>query len=217
MAKLIIDTRERNNELISTLEELGVDIEFSMLDMADYVVSDRCAIERKTIKDFESSLIDGRLFKQAEMLKNAYYKAIIIIEGDKEEFAMNHNAITGAIISLYLDYGIQILFSNSPTDTAFMLEALARQEQAGKKRTFSPKHGHRAYTESQFMELMVGNLPGIGAKLAKNLLEHFGSVNAIAYAKKEELEKVDKIGKKKADRIYHILHDSYENSKPLPV
>ncbi len=217
MTKLIIDSRERNAELISMLEELGVEIEFSLLDIADYVVSDRCAVERKTVRDFESSLIDGRLFEQAERMKSTYYRALLIVEGSKEEFAMNHKAITGATISLYLDYGIQLIFSNGPEDTALVLETLARQEQTGGKRVPSPKQGRRAYTESQFMELMIGNLPGIGEKLARKMLEHFGTVTSIANASPEELKEVNKIGKKKAQLIYHILHDSYEKSKPERV
>jgi ERCC4-type nuclease len=56
----------------------------------------------------------------------------------------------------------------------------------------------------------VGNIPGVGPKLARSLLAHFKSVRNIANADKSELVKVDKIGKKKADAIHSTLNALYK-------
>ncbi len=207
---VIIDARERNPALIERMEELGICVDTRMLDIGDYIISDRVAIERKTVHDFEASLVNGRLFEQADAIKKAYDKALIVIEGPAGSFSMQMRSITGAILSLYIKYGVQVLFSSSPEETAELIELLARQEEK-EGRIPSPKAGKHAYTESQFMELVVGNLPGIGGKLAVSLLSKFGSINAIANASVQELEEAEKIGKKKAERIYGIFHNQYKN------
>ena len=48
-------------------------------------------------------------------------------------------------------------------------------------------------------------LPGVGEKLAEELLKKFGSIENIAKASEEELMEVEKLGKKKAKRIVEVL------------
>ena len=55
--KIIADYREKNSLVISELINLGVDVEIRELKVADYIVKD-VAIERKTINDFVSSMIN---------------------------------------------------------------------------------------------------------------------------------------------------------------
>jgi len=47
----------------------------------------------------------------------------------------------------------------------------------------------------------------IGAKTAKNLMEHFGSVDALGKAKKEEIVAVSDVGEKMADSIIQYFAD----------
>ena len=60
-------------ELIS----LGIGIDFQTLKVADYLVKG-VAIERKTVSDFISSMINKRLLRQLEELQQ-YPKKILII------------------------------------------------------------------------------------------------------------------------------------------
>jgi ERCC4-type nuclease len=53
---------------------------------------------------------------------------------------------------------------------------------------------------------ILSSLPYIGDRLAENLLEHFSTISGVACASAEELQKVPKIGKKKAELIYTLLH-----------
>ena len=55
--KLIVDYREKNSLVASELINLGFEIEFKELKVADYIVKG-VAIERKTISDFISSMIN---------------------------------------------------------------------------------------------------------------------------------------------------------------
>ena len=42
---------------------MGLNIKLKQLTVADYVISDKVGIERKAAKDFNDSIIDGRLFQ----------------------------------------------------------------------------------------------------------------------------------------------------------
>ena len=208
MTRVIVDDRERNIAIIEGLEAKGVQVEFKQLPVGDYIISDRVCIERKTINDFENSLMNGRLFDQIKRLKDHYTFPILLIEGD-EEFMLRRNVINGAIAAIYIDYGIVSLSSRNAHESADIIESLARHEQEGEHREPSPKGGARAYTEQQFQEFVVGNLPGVGLKLSRALLAHFGSIKSIANASVEQLMEVPKIGKKKAERIHDILNRSF--------
>lgn len=208
--KLIVDQRERNTELMASLEDLGCDIAFRTAPVGDYIISDRVCVERKTVPDFEGSIINGRLFDQLERLSETYELPIVVLEGDKETFRLKHSVINGAMIAIYIDYKIPVLFSDGPENTAEIIATIAKREQAGKRREPSLKGSARAYTNNQFQEFMIGNLPGVGPKLAKSLLKHFGSVRAIANADIKELTDVEKIGKVKAKLIHNTLNHLYE-------
>ena len=87
--KIIIDHRERNSNIIEMIKKTEIDIEIKTLPVGDYIVSNRIGIERKTISDFESSLISGRLFDQIQRLNKAYEFPIVLLEGNVEEFKLN--------------------------------------------------------------------------------------------------------------------------------
>ena len=212
--RLIVDQRERNAELLDALNASGMRVEARMLPVGDYAVSDRVCIERKAVPDFESSLISGRLFEQIGRLKEAYEFPVLLVEGDIDSFRMSRAAIDGAIASIYIKHGMLVLLSRNAIESAQIIKAIASQEQYADERLPSPKGGLRAYTDRQFQEYVIGNLPGVGPKLAHALLEHFGSVREVANAAPEQLARVDKIGKKKAARIYSIFNRAYQQLEP---
>lgn len=208
--RIIVDARERNNELINGIEAKGIEIEFRTAHVGDYIISDRICIERKTISDFESSIINGRIFDQIRRLRENYVLPLLILEGDADYFRLNSSVINGAIASLYMDYGIGILYTNDPQNTAEVIASIAKREQNGSAREPSPKGGARAYTHEQFQEHVVGNIPGIGPMLGRALLTRFKSVGNIANASVEELMDVEMIGKKKAELVHDTLNGPYK-------
>ena len=80
-----VDDRERRAPVLPELLRLGVRVSIERLEVGDYVVGDTYGIERKTADDLVDSIIDKRLFEQAKLLREAYEKPLIIIEGDLEE------------------------------------------------------------------------------------------------------------------------------------
>ena len=66
---IIIDYREKNSLVASHLLKLGFEVEFKELKIGDYIVKN-VIIERKTVSDFISSMINHRLLNQIEELKH---------------------------------------------------------------------------------------------------------------------------------------------------
>ena len=81
--KVTADYREKNSLVASELIQLGLKVEFRELKVADYLVND-VAIERKTVSDFISSMINKRLINQLESLQ-VYKNRLLIIEGLDEQ------------------------------------------------------------------------------------------------------------------------------------
>lgn len=210
-ALVAVDPRERS--LARMLESMGVGVTLKVLEVGDYVISDRVAIERKTANDFIDSLIDpGRnLFGQVRDLARTYDRPILILEGrDLYARQVHPNAIRGALASIAVDFGVSIIPTEDEEETVSVIAAIARREQQA--RGGAPQaHGkktHRTLKEQQ--EYLVSSIPGVGNAVAKNLLRHFGSVERVFAATEEELKEVELVGPKTAERIRELVGGEYK-------
>ncbi len=208
---VIMDQRERNSDIAAALKANGVEVRCETLPVGDYIISDRICIERKTVYDFESSMMSGRLFDQLDRLSDSYEVPMLLIEGDRDTFRLKSKVINGAIASLYVDYGVIIISSRSATESGEIIAGIARHEQTDEKREPSLKGAARAHTHEQFQEYIIGNLPGVGPKLAKAMLTKFKNARRIADASVEELMEIEKIGKKKAEAIHKTFNSEYNS------
>ncbi|MDE1855135.1 MAG: hypothetical protein KGH57_02325 [Candidatus Micrarchaeota archaeon] len=206
--KIIVDKRERNLDILEGLSGSGVLLNFAQLPVGDYILSERMCVERKTVHDFESSVINARLFDQIERLSGTYKKPILLLEGEESDFTMNPNVVLGAIISLYSDYNVQVIRSRDAAETVSTLARLAEREQ-DEKRVPRMLGSKRAFSNAQWQLLILSSIPGIGPKLAKALISHFKTIKNVVSAEPDELMEVEKIGEKKAGKIYEILNAEF--------
>jgi len=210
--KIIADKRELNGGVPKELDKLGADLEFQTLEVGDYIVSDRCAIERKNIDDFFKSWIEERkLFQQVIDMANGYDRPILLFEGGDPFYSnrqINPKAIQGMMNAFAL-MRIPILYSLNKADTAKIIFMLAKKEQSEKK-GMPAMHGKRSHmAPPQQLEYTLSSLPDMGTVTAKALLAHFGSILAVAYAAPDELQEVPGIGKKTAERVYEFFRREY--------
>jgi Fanconi anemia group M protein len=210
---VFVDYREKGGPVVKDLLERGADVKLEMLPVSDYVVSQRCAIEYKTQEDFLESMLDTRLLEQLRGLKRQYERPLIIIEGDKDIYVIRNihpNAIRGMIAAISVSYGIPILFTKTPQESCQMIMTIASREQNEDGKEFS-SHGNKkpASTEQQ-QEYVVSAIPSVGPVLGRQLLKTFGSVKGIVNAGKEELEKVEGVGEKKAKTIFDFVEKKYQ-------
>ncbi|MEM3781889.1 MAG: ERCC4 domain-containing protein [Candidatus Micrarchaeaceae archaeon] len=210
MAKVLVDNRERNLDLLEKLSGLGLELSFAQLPVGDYIVSDRICIERKTMHDFANSIVNSRLFDQLDRLSKSFAKPILLLEGGNSEFALNGNVLLGAMVNAYIEYGVMVIHSESLDETAELIARVAEQEQARREREPRIVGLKRAYTISEWQILLLSAIPGIGSTLAKSLIKNFKTIRAIASASTDELMKVEKIGKKKAELVHHVLNDEFK-------
>jgi len=212
--KMVVDYREAKSGVANTLDKLGVEVIFTTLEIGDYVVSDRLAVERKRTDDFVNSLVDGKrnLFAQLSNLTRVYEKPVLIIEGTElfTSRQINPNAIYGSLVSIAIDFGVSLLYSRDEEETAAILKMLAKREQMENKREVNPHGKKSTSTLTEQQEYLVSAIADIGPKAARNLLLHFGSVEAIMKADAKELKKVKLIGPKRATKIRELLETPYK-------
>ena len=217
-AEIVItaDRRERSSGILALLEgREGVLLEIGHLTVADFLLGDGVAAERKSARDFVGSILDRRLFVQAERLVEAFERPLLILEGDPfaTEIAVHPNAIRGALAHLAVVRRLPVLPSADLEGTAELLIAIARQVQSAgagdrprapaKPRAASLAHRQRA---------VAAALPGVGPILAERLLERAGSLAALAGADRPLLREVPGIGPRRADALTDLLTAPYQRA-----
>ena len=207
--RIYVDVREKGSGVPEALASLGAAVIYEQLGVGDYVVSDRIVVERKTVPDLAESLFDGRLFDQARRMSEYYERPLIVVEGkveDLERVTGRVSQVLQALAALTLDYGIGVLWSRNPGDTAAILYTLScREREAGRPVVI---HRKPRLDKLWMQQLYVAqSLPGVGPRLAERLLEKLGSLEAICKASVVELERV--LGHEKARRVYRVIHAPY--------
>ncbi|MBY8981757.1 MAG: DEAD/DEAH box helicase family protein [Candidatus Lokiarchaeota archaeon] len=209
---IICDNRETASPVVRKLSLMGVNLKLEQLEVADYVISERAGIERKSSQDFNESLKDGRLFKELLSLKKNYSRAILILEGDPfQNSTINENALYGAITSIILKLGITIYKTKDVNETSYFLYHLAKKEQTEKKIPNKLRFKKAPFEMSYLLEFIVSSIPGINTLRAKSLLEEMKSIQKIFNADIGDLMTVKNIGKKIAQEIYKISRFKYSN------
>ncbi len=208
------DNREAKSKVTAILKH-RCNLVMKQLDVGDYLLSKRVAVERKTCDDFINSIVDGRLFKQLTELKNNFDYPILIIEGDNiidEKRKVHPNAIRGAIAAVAMDFSMPIITTKCALETSEMLLAIAKREQLDNGKSNSIRGKKKAKSMNHHQEFLVCGLPTISTGTARKMLKHFGSPEKIFAATEEELTALGGIGPKKAKIIRKILSKKYEKS-----
>jgi ERCC4-type nuclease len=213
--KIICDSRELRSPILKELDKLSVDIQIETLPIADYILSDRVAVERKTIDDFWKSLIEERkLFGQLHDLTQ-YEIPILIIEGYEAELFTSRNvnpkAVDGVLNSIAL-MRIPIRYSVNAAGTAQIMVSIAEKEQTENKKDFS-YHGKRSQlSKNEQLIYVISAIPDVGPVNAQKLLKYFGTIENISQTGISDLMCVDGIGVKTACAIRNIVTENYNRS-----
>ena len=78
--KILVDVREFRSALPMSIFSRGCDVVPCTLEVGDYILSPRVAVERKSPSDLAGSLKSGRLFNQTTAMRNFYTKTVLLIE-----------------------------------------------------------------------------------------------------------------------------------------
>ncbi len=213
--EIVADQRELDSTIardLSTRE--GIATRLGTLDVGDYVLSDRVAVERKSVSDFLDTLVGGdrSIFEQVGDMARHYSRPVVIIEGEGlyEERNVHPNAIRGALASLAIDFGVSLLRTENESDTADLLAVIAGREQELSSREVSVHGKKSSKTLSEQQEYVVGAIADIGPVTARSLLSEFESVENVLTASEEELMAANGVGEVTAERIREVVASRYE-------
>lgn len=215
--EVIADTREMASSVPRTISLMdGFDVRQEALDVGDFVLSNRVAVERKSVQDFADTLVGGKrsMFEQLGNLVNNYDRPVIIVEGTLEELYearnIHPNAIDGALQSLAVDYGVSVLWSQDEEHTARHLANIAKREQTERDREVSVHGKKQTRSDADQQEYIVSSIADVGPVTAENLLQEFGSVHAVFTADEDELQEAEGVGEVTAERIVEVIHREYD-------
>ena len=175
---IIVDSREAGSaaKIVKGLVERGVKIRNEVLEKGDYILSDECAVERKTVNDFVYTLTRRYLFEQLFRLRDVYPKSLIVLEGYLPIiYKFSHiqpAAVWGALFNLAKN-GISIVNTASQKETIDFLYVAARQEQIVEKRTPTVHAFKKFETLTDSQVYFVASLPSIGREKAVSLLKSY--------------------------------------------
>ena len=213
--EIVADQRELDSTIardLSTRE--GISTRLETLDVGDYVLSDRVAVERKSVSDFLDTLVGGdrSVFEQVGDMARHYSRPVVIIEGERlyEERNVHPNAIRGALASLAIDFGASVLRTEDEADTADLLAVIAGREQEVDSREVSVHGKKSSKTLSEQQEYVVGAIADIGPVTARSLLSEFESVESVLTASEEALMEAEGVGEITAKRIREVVGSRYE-------
>ncbi len=212
--RIIIDQRESGffDEYFS---EKGAVVKRQVLELGDFICSSKLVVERKTRADFESSIIDGRLFSQLRELSANYPAVVLVVEGMKKDAPerLRKEAVLGAYATAISDFGVSLIFTRDMESTAELIFSFAKHEQFARKHPLRIFAKRKTLTPSQTQRSIIEMFPMVGPKLARQLLMHFGSVEKVVNASQKELEQVPGLGKKRAKVIKSLLSYGYEEEE----
>uniref|UniRef100_A0A6C0JFB0 ERCC4 domain-containing protein n=1 Tax=viral metagenome TaxID=1070528 RepID=A0A6C0JFB0_9ZZZZ len=216
MVELIIDNRENIKNLIK--DDIS-NSKFENLDLGDYIYKVNgetiIIIERKTISDYASSILDGRNREQKKRLLDNYDKSKIIylVEGelDKNNKQCNFNRINAdtlvsSIINTMLRDQIQVFHTTNKSETVFILQSIYKKlEKQGKSflendNTYEEslinskkiKKGDNLTPELVF-KMMLNCIPGVSNKVSNRINQKFKNMKEfidklLEYENKKDME-----------------------------
>lgn len=208
--RIVVDNRERCSRVAEALWRLpGVSVAIRRLELGDYQVSDSLIVERKTLADFARSVRDCRLFTQVGRLsRHRKMRTCLILEGTSDcypRLAIPKPAFQGAMITVTLVFGLPVLRSATPEDTADLILYAANQL---RRREVRPprRRGFKVTGNRRRQILLLQTIPDVGPKKAEILLDTFRTPAGIAKASVDELRSVDGIGEVAATKIHQVFH-----------
>jgi DNA excision repair protein ERCC-4 len=207
------DNREIPSGIPELLRKQQITVYTKNLTVADYIISDRCAIERKSVNDFISSVFDGRLIDQFNRLSKSYNIPILVIEGDTEEIyndPSRKKLFLKILMELSIDYSVRVFFTFNSKLTVDFIISLAQYEQIGRSKHPLTRKKPRHLSRKDLLKFILMGFPAVGSKLAENLLLKFGNLRNIFTSTKAEIARTKSVGRQLSEQIINIIDYPYD-------
>lgn len=234
---MLLDDREHG------LRELMPDWTVSHLPVADiWIGTDKAnglMIERKSVADFEASILDGRYREQRSRLithaTESKAHVVYIIEGEMDRLGphrLTKQALMKHLTRLALRYHIAVFQTASIKETAELCCLL--KDQISTDPTTFEQPATMTYIETRgktresnsddpkvFLSTVLQACRGVSSAGAQAILLIYPSLEEIMKASQEDLQGIQvgkqKFGAVKAGRLYTLLHSNLGLRPSLPI
>jgi len=208
---MIVDTRE--HDLIELLQPAEV----KQLPVGDIWVAN-LVIERKSIRDLEASILDGRYKEQRGRIlahcQEANKQPLYILEGGLSSHTgrLSTAVIMKFINRLVFHYNMPVVQTGSVKETSELLKTIAEQHhekpESLQRKTEMIKVADglhiqkkvNAQDPTQFSIACLSQTPGVSVKMAEALVQTFGSLKGVMNAPVKDIENV-KVGARKVGPV----------------
>lgn len=232
----VLDTRESDLIKIFT----NSDVTVKQLPVADIWIGANeegkmaeggLIIERKSIKDLEASILDGRYREQRGRIlsycQENKTQPMYILEGSlgSNTGRLQKKAIMKFINRLIFHYQIPVMQTSSVQETAELIQALLEQwkeDPTSLQRTselvkvtdgIHVQKKANASDHRQFAISCLAQCPGVSVKMAETLVDTFGSLKGVIEAPVKDIEVVKvgtrKVGPVVSKRLSEILNSTF--------
>ncbi len=202
-AELIINTQDRDSDLIHYLEKEEITFTFSQLKYADFMIAGRIAIIKRTTEEFATDLKNKMVHRTLPFFKREYAEPLYIIEG--LDLAVNGTAlptIRSAITHITAVSRIPIIRTMDAKETARYLALLVKQSQYSGPTTRRKEEPEPEEEQPVAWQVeMLTHLPDVDRVIAARLMKRFGTLRAVLDAKPSSMQKIKGLGPKKAEKI----------------
>ena len=134
-SSLFVQVTKPRSKLARKLQKLGMNLEplEEEGNIDRYVISKRLVIERRTGSSLLQGIMDKTLFVSAVDMREDYEIPILILEGEVnyKYTQFSPQAVRGALTSMMIEYGINVLHTANLEETEAIVTMIARQEQIG--------------------------------------------------------------------------------------
>lgn len=221
---LLLEIDYREKKILSLIS--GINTQSTNLEVGDFLFKNEdpiLIIERKTISDLMSSIIDGRFRDQKQRLALTNLPVCFIIE--KDSFQMNDKHRTmyrGSIVNLLFKHSYKVLHSNSPSETVDILTTIYNKIKKGdisfEQSTLLPEFNSKSKLVSDNMFVsQLCLIKGISKGIAKQIVEKYRSPKDLLNAYETGLESPEELlsnlilqnGKRLGSVLSKRIYESY--------
>ena len=207
--KLRVDHREFWI-MLDYISEAGFEICHLNTGEGDYA-SEKVSIERKD-GDWWSSLFgDGRIMKQlSTMREDAEFSFLVVsrswteLKRELSARGVSPDVMVGFVASLSV-IGYPPIFCDDNHDASRLIERIVHKVEDDHARVYVERP--KKATAAEYRDAIIESFPKIGVKLRRRISAEFPTLRELSTATVEELESIEGIGTKTAERIFAILNE----------
>jgi len=187
-------------------------IKIETLPIGD-IESEKAIVEHKTLSDFISSMVNGRLDSQLARLSVQPKHVWLVIDGVPSEcepnfsMSINWKAVLGAIASASVRYGVSVLWLPELRQAMYVAVRVCEKADAGKMGV--PRKMKPPMKSLNTAVNVVSRALQVPTSVAKELLVQHQSPRTVFSLKKEDFLKIRGIGSIRAARIVALLDSKY--------